>query len=40
MKTEILTKTNIFGTVAITFLFNFGLVVDGLIRDGILIPPA
>ncbi len=40
MSMEILTKTNILGVAAITFLYSGGLAIQDLINQGILIPPA
>ena len=37
MNMEILTKTNVLGTMAITFLYSGGLAIQELIQKGILI---
>jgi hypothetical protein len=40
MSMEILTKTNVLGTAAITFLYSGSLAIQELINKGILIPPS
>lgn len=40
MSMEILTKTNILGITVISFLYSGGLAIQGLINEGILVPPS